>query len=1152
MGKSTCCTSRDPPSPDGDAPRPAASPSKPEKQVARDLVISTSTISQYSKPEDAAALRAIFEDPHYDNGPSPYVLSKKSSNTLNALKERLRKQTSREPVPIFIDEGSEKSDYDSDAENHQTKSFTALDVVKSRIRKHLSRDSVLSKHHSVGSSEEELERRAELRRIRRKRIQEELSQEDVYDEDARSTSTLGMSTASPRNSGPDIVALTSLGDRGNFSLCNEAHHGSSNRRIYHLVPPKESSSTFTTLRRLSDTQIDMGSIPHTSPKKSRRHSAPGQGELDGRAFDIQNTTESTRKRSSIPPIPLAPQLGPQRLSSIASSQIRRSSWRLSFQGPERGTNLRKLSQEHGLSMFSMIETDPKSVSPPPMSRWLRSQGMRVSSQVLDSSEEAATIEPQKFRTRTQESYGVDGSSDLEDPLTLTREFIKADNPFLASLENQTNLELSNRNPYSLKRKPLAQVICTRWKYPYVEPSTSKECDASQKGRLPQKEHASDSAVISEMSPSAWVNLVRESSSSSYPSGTSFSSKYMNTNPAENIGSREVQHLGVIDLTCPPNTTAYLNQNESVTSRFRNERGHRVTIDNKSITMSETGNFLDQEFQISPTKARFPEGTRGLTTSISSKFREELPRSNPTTPSPENSTLQSAIKILALPPLPRLGRTATRSYDGTASPTPNLSSIPTARIGFNYRFSDTSSLVNLSQGKLNLDSVTLPKTAGSGVDPLDAFPEEAQNAWSRAVKMHGDESLRRIRRDMAVPNPKRKRSKHSIAINNLSTRLSRKRDKKSLLRKSAGDMMELWSRHSSREDIIKRDQNNKVLEDTVRAKEVADDKEETQTQTERDARVVDAWEKELLIVEQGAKEKSKDITPRGRKIQRGFSTGRLPASWARFPSHTREERTQRAGPHDDVISRDFAVVQGIEDGPVKLIPGKRYHSHFKSYFQWPDKKHRRATLTGAETLPKRLTRRIRDTYYQFNAQWSVAEADRMEGRRGSISMTGDLEYPELEVLPLGSPREVSLEREVSEMVRGIERERRRLLQVNGDACIDYNQEDEKLEDEKPEDEKLEEEEEEDSWISIADPGFYQDCVKQIEITDEEDPTIHNRPYEFTSISGLEIHNTGNSVEKLGKKAPTEHGFFELASLAGSHERKISIGTMVMKPKGDRRL
>ncbi|RDW91491.1 hypothetical protein BP5796_02656 [Coleophoma crateriformis] len=705
------------------------------------------------------------------------------------------------------------------------------------------------------------------------------------------------------------------------------------------------------------------------------------------------------------------------------------------------------------------------------------------------------------------------------------------------------------NLYSSSSSPQLSTVKFRYRQ-YVKPSTSKEFDASQNGRLPQKEPASGSAAISEMNPSARGNLVRGNSSSSYPSETSFSSKYcMHSNPAKNIDSREVQHLGlqgVLDLTYPPSATAYPNQNGSFTSRFRDAREHRITLDNKPITMSETGNFLDQELQIGLTKARFSEGTRGLTTSFSSKFREELPRSKATTPSPGDSTLKSVIKIFALPPFPRLGRTATKSYDGTVSPSPNLSSIPTPRIGFNYRFPDTSSLVNVSQGKLNLDSVILPKTAGSGVDPLDTFPEEAQNAWSRAVKMHGDESLRRMRRDMAVPNPKRKRSKHSIAISNLSTRLSGKRDKKSLQRKSAGDMMELWSRHSSREDIIKRDQDNRVLEDTVRVKEVAEDEgEETKRQTERDARVVDAWEKELLIVEQGAKEKSKDITPRGRTIQRGFSTGRLPASWARFPSHTREERTQRAGPQDDVIPRDFAIVQEVEDGPVKLIPGKRYHSHFKSYFQSPDKKHRRATLTGAETLPKRLTRRIRDTYYQFNAQWSVAEADRIEGRRGSISMTGDLEYPELEVLPLGSPREVSLEREVSEMVRGIERERRRLLQVNGDACIDNNQEDEKLEEE-------EEGEEEDSWISIADPGFYQDCVEQIEITDEEDPTIPNRPCELTSMSGLETPSTGYSVENLGKKAPKEHGFFELASLAGSHERKVSIGTMVMKPKGHRRL
>jgi hypothetical protein len=75
------------------------------------------------------------------------------------------------------------------------KTSSILDAVRSRLKKHLSQDSGItnSKRHSrasVGTSEEEVERRAELRRIRQKRIQEELSQEGVYDDDAKSISTV--------------------------------------------------------------------------------------------------------------------------------------------------------------------------------------------------------------------------------------------------------------------------------------------------------------------------------------------------------------------------------------------------------------------------------------------------------------------------------------------------------------------------------------------------------------------------------------------------------------------------------------------------------------------------------------------------------------------------------------------------------------------------------------------------------------------------------------------------------------------------------------------------------------------------------------------------------------------------------------------------
>ena len=76
-------------------------------------------------------------------------------------------------------------------------SSSTLNVVKQKLKKHLSRDSALSKRHSrssVGTSEEEIERRAELRRIRERRIREELSNEGLYDDDAKSISSVPETT----------------------------------------------------------------------------------------------------------------------------------------------------------------------------------------------------------------------------------------------------------------------------------------------------------------------------------------------------------------------------------------------------------------------------------------------------------------------------------------------------------------------------------------------------------------------------------------------------------------------------------------------------------------------------------------------------------------------------------------------------------------------------------------------------------------------------------------------------------------------------------------------------------------------------------------------------------------------------------------------
>lgn len=168
MARDHCCTSRRPPSPDGQPARVAhqalrkslsKSPKKPYNPSPLKTVKlqrtpsrhNKSWSSKYSKPEDVAEIQAIFESNDGLERQGPGIGAKKSSATLSAMKNKISKRISRDSV--------------------------------------LSRRSGLSKRRSrlsVGNSDEEVERRRELRDIRRKRIREELGNAGIYDDDAKS------------------------------------------------------------------------------------------------------------------------------------------------------------------------------------------------------------------------------------------------------------------------------------------------------------------------------------------------------------------------------------------------------------------------------------------------------------------------------------------------------------------------------------------------------------------------------------------------------------------------------------------------------------------------------------------------------------------------------------------------------------------------------------------------------------------------------------------------------------------------------------------------------------------------------------------------------------------------------------------------------
>lgn len=140
----------------------------------------------------------------------------------------------------------------------------------------------------------------------------------------------------------------------------------------------------------------------------------------------------------------------------------------------------------------------------------------------------------------------------------------------------------------------------------------------------------------------------------------------------------------------------------------------------------------------------------------------------------------------------------------------------------------------------------------------------------------------------------------------------------------------------------------------------------------------------------------------------------PASWARFPSHNREQRNAAAGKADSVKSKDFAVKETsaagdlqwttdiLQDDPTTLhATGRSFSDRLSLVIKTRWSK----IITGRSGTPSR-------------------DRSMHGGRRSSIQTGGELEYPELELLPsAGRYRELrALEREIDEL-KGIKTKRR---------------------------------------------------------------------------------------------------------------------------------
>ncbi len=227
---------------------------------------------------------------------------------------------------------------------------------------------------------------------------------------------------------------------------------------------------------------------------SRRHSSPvlvspSIGDSEQRVYF------PSRKRSSLPPMPAAPLLGPTRLPSITEPY--KSSWRLSFASEHRGEHLRKLSQG---------QTIPVTLSPEKLrdnaqlTRSLYSKGLRTSSQVIADSDDETNLESLASHSQTcspsQDFGGVDGVGD-----------------------GSTTIHL---HEMGISQRLASRVQSTS--SPQLSSWGSHERGASSNGggfnviradRARYMQNTSDSIPLSERIPQSWGQVIQDNSSSVY-------------------------------------------------------------------------------------------------------------------------------------------------------------------------------------------------------------------------------------------------------------------------------------------------------------------------------------------------------------------------------------------------------------------------------------------------------------------------------------------------------------------------------------------------------------------------------------------------------------------------------------------------------------
>jgi hypothetical protein len=361
---------------------------------------------------------------------------------------------------------------------------------------------------------------------------------------------------------------------------------------------------------------------------------------------------------------------------------------------------------------------------------------------------------------------------------------------------------------------------------------------------------------------------------------------------------------------------------------------RPTIDANSIAVSETESFREREAELIAVKTRFAttKESRSSSTPRSSKFREEF--DFPT-------TCKKAPPLKKPSAFSRLSKFAARSFDGS--------------------FERKNTAVEKQAANYHRPSTAFGKRPTIALNNLDHVPEDFQHHGSPGTFLAPCASSLEGGR---IPGAFEKAA-HLLTDSNTKDATSDSHVLRTEGHQDAPAGTSYGVRNTSRASRRSKESKEKKQEFIREGLGWRVGEQDSFSDPEKEAG--DIWEAELAKVVQKARGRSKNIVKRPIGPDR-----RYPASWSRYPSHDRQERTSSAGAKDRVDAKDFANIAQIRDD-------------------------------GQKSLRKKIQEGILAEYEKHAFKHAVAEvqlnAADVFGRKSSIFEAGDLDWPELEILAL---------------------------------------------------------------------------------------------------------------------------------------------------------